>query len=130
VISISRRRLARYGADELLAGKSPRQVAKQLAAVMILTKREKQTDLLVADIAWELEARGKMATATVTTASPLTDSLRREIVNFITKSAQVNNATLEERVDKSVLGGVRIETEAHSWDKTARRRLMDIREAF
>jgi F0F1-type ATP synthase delta subunit len=130
MISISRRRLARYGADELLAGKSPRQVAKQLAAVMVLTKREKQIDLLAADIAWELESRGKFATAMVTTASPLSDRLRREIISFIKKAAKVDDAILQEQVDRTVLGGVRIETEAHSWDKTARKRLMDIREAF
>jgi F0F1-type ATP synthase delta subunit len=130
VAVISRRSLARYGTDQLLAGAPLDQVAKQLAAALLQSKRDKQVDLLISDIAGELEDRGKLASATVTSATPLTDHLKTELIKFIKSSTQVEHTALNEKVDKSVLGGVQIETARHSWDKTAKRALMDIREAF
>ncbi len=130
MINVSRRALARYAADQLVENKGTKDLARKLAAVLIASKRRNQADLLVSDIAWELEARGKTAAATVVSASALTDDLRRQIKEFIKKAAKVETTNLDERIDESVIGGVRIETAAHSWDKTIANQLNSLREAF
>jgi F0F1-type ATP synthase delta subunit len=127
---ISRRQLAEYAANELLAGISSEKIARQLGAVLAETKRAHEAELLVRDIAWELERRGKVASANVTSATPLSELLRAELEKFIKVSAEVDEVNLQENIDKSVIGGLKIETAVHSWDKTIATKLRNIREAF
>lgn len=127
---LSRRQLARYGADQLLEGRPARQVAKELASVLIVSRRAGEAGLLADDIAWELERRGRIANARVTLAAGLSDSLRRQITAYVKKAAKVEGVVISEHIDESVIGGVRIETAAHSWDRTIKRELTDIQEAF
>jgi F0F1-type ATP synthase delta subunit len=128
--SLSRRQLAEYAATQLLKGANTKEVAARLAAVLKETKRVHEAELLARDIAWELETRGKIATANVTSASPLSESLRADIIEFIKNAGKTNEVSLEENIDKSVLGGVKIETAVHLWDKTLSTKLRNIREAF
>jgi F0F1-type ATP synthase delta subunit len=127
---ISRRQLAQYAADELLAGVSSEKIARQLAAVLANSKRAHESELLARDIAWELERRGKVASANITSVTPLSESLRKNLAIFIKDAANVDEVNLQETIDKSVLGGVKIETAIHSWDKTVATKLRNIREAF
>jgi F0F1-type ATP synthase delta subunit len=127
---LSRRQLAEYAADQILAGVSPVKIARQLAAVLSATKRTKEAELLARDIAYELETRGKIANANITSASQVSSEIREQIKKFIKEAAEVDEVSLEENIDKSVLGGVRIETAVHSWDKTIAKKLRNIREAF
>ncbi len=129
MIKVSRRSLARYGADQLLRGTAARIVAKHLAAALIDGQRQKEAQLLLADINYELQSRGRLAAATVTTAGQLSASLRSEIVSLVKKIAQVQQVILSEQVDKSIIGGVRIETAERSWDKTVIGQLNKLREA-
>ena len=48
----------------------------------------------------------------------------------VKKSAKVEQVIISEQIDKSVIGGVRIDTAAHSWDKTLSRKLTDIQEVI
>jgi F0F1-type ATP synthase delta subunit len=127
---LSRRQLAEYTANQILAGVSPVKIAKQLAAVLSAAKRTKEVELLARDIAYELEIRGKVANANITSASQVSNEIREQIKKFIKETAEVDEVSLEENIDKSVLGGVRIETAVHSWDKTIAKKLRNIREAF
>jgi F0F1-type ATP synthase delta subunit len=126
---LSRRTLAIYGADQLLANKSPAAVAKDLASVLLASRRQNQAEQLVDDIAWELENRGRIANAQVTSARTLSEALRKQITAHIKAAAGVSEVILNEIIDESVIGGVKIDTAAHSWDKTLRRKLIQIREA-
>jgi F0F1-type ATP synthase delta subunit len=130
MINISRRRLARYAADQILAGQSAKKIAKGIGAVLIENGKTQDAELLARDVAYELEARGKLALADITTATNLSDSLKKELANFIKKMSDVSNVIVQENVDSSVIGGVRIETAIHAWDKTIKRQLTEIREAF
>jgi len=130
MIKHSRRRLANYGVSQLLAGRPLKTVAEQLAAVLVTEKKIGELELLISDVAEVLERRGKLSTGNITTASPLSEKLRAEIKQFIKSSAKVESVRLEESVDQAVLGGVRIETPAHLWDKTVARKLADIREVI
>lgn len=126
----SRRQLAEYAAKQLLGGTPPKKIARQLAAVLVESRRTKDAELLGKDIAWELERRGKLADADVTTATSLTNELKKELTNFIKSKTGAEDVVLRENIDKDVIGGMRLETSIHSWDKTLRKSLTDIQEAF
>ncbi len=126
-LAISRRQLADYVIDRLLTQRARDQLSKNVAAALIATKNKKETELLMDDIARELENRGLIAHVKVTTATPLTDKLRRQLKAQLQKAASVKNVILEEEIDKAIIGGIRIETANHTWDKTIARRLADIK---
>lgn len=125
---LSRRQLAVYGADQLLSNKSLKAVAAELAAMLVASRRQNQAELLASDIAWELEVRGKVANTQVISARALSENLRRQIISHVKRAAKVENVIIDEQIDDSVIGGLRIDTAAHSWDKTIKRKLTDIRE--
>jgi F0F1-type ATP synthase delta subunit len=126
-VKVSRRALARYAADQLLAGTTAHVVAKHLAATLLDSQRQKEADLLLADINYELQNRGRLAAATVTTASQLSAGLRSEIARLVKKSAKVQQVILTEQIDKNIIGGVRIETPERTWDKTVTSQLNKLR---
>src|SRR5215208_5870088 len=106
--AISRRQLAGYAADQIIIGKNTKSLANELAAVLIQSKRLNQAELLASDISWELEARGMAVNAQVTAAHSLSETLRKQIAAHIKKAAKVDTVIMDEQVDKSVIGGVRI----------------------
>lgn len=128
--NMSRRQLAVYAADRLLANARPAVLARELAALLIVSKRQNQAELLAQDIGYELESRGQAANASVVSAHALSEQLRKSIAARIKQAAGVKEVIINETVDPSVLGGVRIDTAAHSWDKTLRRKLTEIKEVF
>lgn len=127
---VSRRSLARYAADQLQAGKSANSVAKNMAAELTESGRLNEVEFLLNDISAELESRGKLAVASVTSAYELTPQLREALASKIKKVADVEAVILDENIDKSVLGGVRIETSGRIWDHTIARKLLLLREIF
>jgi len=127
---ISRRSLARYGAEQLLAGKPASEIASHLAASLAEANMSQQVDFLLGDIAWELERRGELAVGQVVTASQLTSELEAAIKAQIQKATNTKAVLLENSVDKRVLGGMRVETSGKVWDTTISRKLTNLREVF
>jgi F-type H+-transporting ATPase subunit delta len=127
---ISRRSLARYAVDELLSGRSSAGIAKELAATLTEDGKTGEVEFLVGDIAWELERRGELAVGTVTSATKLTSQLMDSLASQIKKATGTKQVLLNEEVDKSVIGGLRVETSGRVWDATISRKLSRIREAF
>lgn len=125
---ISRRSLARYGADQLLSGAPAQVVARHLAAALIDSQRQKEAPLLLVDINYELQIRGRLAAATVTTAGQLSANLRTELAALVKKVSKVDQVILTEQIDKNIIGGVRIETAERTWDKTVIGQLNKLRE--
>src|SRR5260221_2959611 len=105
--AMSRRSLAKYAADGLSRGQSPIKLAKELASALVNAGKQSEAELLAGDIAYELENRGLLAVATVTSASTLSPSLRTQLSGAIKKLAGVQEVDLRTRVDKSVIGVVR-----------------------
>lgn len=128
--NLSRRQLAGYAADQLLDKVAPAKLARELAAILIVSRRQSQAELLADDIGWELERRGQAANAQVISARSLSEQIRKDITAHVKKAAQVKEVIINQAVDPSVLGGIRIDTAAHSWDKTLRRKLTEIKEVF
>lgn len=127
---LSRRAIANYTADELIAGTSASSLARRLAAVMTDAGLADQIDFLLGDVASELEKRGQLAVGQVTTATPLTKELESALKSQIKSAAKVNEVVLDQKIDKSVLGGLRVETSARVWDSTLSRKLNQLREVF
>lgn len=128
MISFSRRQLANYAVEQLLAKQSPAKLARHLAAALIASRKQKDVELLLLDIDQELEDRGLVAKAQVTASHELSANLHKELSSAIKKATGVKEVVLSEAIDKDVLGGLKIETANHTWDKTLRRMLMNIKE--
>lgn len=126
----SRRALARYAADQLLAGTPVRQVARQLAAAAYEFGYQEQAQFLLDDINWELERRGALVVGRLTTATPLTEELKKAFRDYLKQVTSTKEVLLETHVDKSVIGGVRIETAGRVWDHSIERKLTELREVF
>jgi F0F1-type ATP synthase delta subunit len=127
---VSRRALAGYAADQLLAGKSAKSVAKSLAAQIHDSGSNIEPEFLLEDIAWELENRKALAVGHVTSASALSSKLEDDLMEHLKKVTKADKVVLEKHIDKSVIGGVRVETSGRVWDGTVLRALSELKEAF
>lgn len=117
-LRLSRRKIAAYVADKLVAGEKPATALREAAAYMTDTRRTREQELLVRDIEDALAERGVMV-ADVTAAHPLSTEIKAEIAKLVGgKSLQ-----LRETVDPSVLGGVRVDIPGKQFDGTIRRKL-------
>lgn len=126
----SRRALARYAADQLLAGKRPAGLAKQLAAIMVESGHADDAEFLLGDIAWELEKRQALAIGRVTSASPLTKTLEAALKTQLKKATKAHEVLLEKQIDKALLGGLKVETSGRVWDLSVAHELSQLRETF
>lgn len=127
---VSRRALSRYAADQLLAGHSAVVVAKSLAAQTVDSGSTIEVEFLLEDIAWELEHRRALAVGHVTSASALSDELDSALTAHLKTVTKADEVVLEKHIDKSVIGGVRIETSGRVWDTTVLRALAELKEVF
>lgn len=126
---LSRRKIASFIADRLVAGSNQMAIIRQLAAYLIDNRRTKEVQLIVRDIEFELQNRGVIL-AEVTTASKLTDATRKEIERLIVSHADPGRIELRQFIDPSVIGGVRIDIPGKRLDATIARRLAIFRENY
>lgn len=118
---ISRTKLARYVASELLLGR--RAVIRELAAYLVDTGRTAEIDLVVRAIYAELESAG-VVMADVTTAHRL-DQAAHQAIKQLTGAKQLE---LHQSISSDVLGGIRVSTPTRVLDATLQNRLMKLRE--
>ena len=121
---LSRRKIAAYAADKLVAGEKPARVMKEIAAYLEDTRRTREQELLVRDIEDALARRG-VTVATVASAHPLSDVMKKEIAALVGKGSLQLRAT----VDPTLLGGVRVDIPGKRFDGTLRRKLTALKEA-
>ena len=69
-------------------------------------------------------------TVKLTTAAPVTDAVKQNIVNKITKDLQGYSVDLTAKVDPALIGGFILEMEDKLFDASVRRQLNDIRSQF
>lgn len=128
--TISRRKLARYIADQLNAGESIADLSKQAAAVLIANKKTAQLEQFIDDVLWELENSGHLAVANVTSAHALDERLKKDVSELIKQKTKVSKVEINETVDSSLLGGIRVETSTFKLDKSLKSALNQLREAI
>ena len=118
-VRLSRRKVAAYFADELLAG---RNVTKELAAYLVEAKRTRETVLFVRDIEAALADRGVLL-ADIASSHELSSDTKKTIASYLKNATNANEVHLRPSVDQSLLGGIRMETPDQRLDMTLRHRL-------
>ncbi|MDN5274317.1 MAG: atpH [Candidatus Saccharibacteria bacterium] len=121
-LRLSRRKIATYTADQLLAGVSKRDVLRSVAAYLVDAKRTRELTLLVRDIEDVLAERGHIV-ADVASAHPLSETLKAEIKKLVGGSTP----QLRELVESDLLGGVRVDVPGKRFDGTIRHKLTALR---
>jgi F-type H+-transporting ATPase subunit delta len=116
---VSRRKLAAYVADQLVAGN--KKVMQEMAAYLIETGREREAELLARDIEFALSERGTTVVR-VASAHELTSALRAQIESMVGGTVQ-----LQETVDPTLLGGVRVDTPSKRFDSTLSHKLAGLK---
>lgn len=86
---VSRRKLAKYAAEQLLAGNYT--VLEEIAGFLIYEKHEREVELLARDIEVELAERGTVV-ATVESATPLDEAARQEVEGLLSSAARHRDA--------------------------------------
>ena len=125
---VSRRKLAKYAAEQILAGNDA--VLEEIAGLLIYEKHEREVDLLVRDIEAELAENGEIV-ASVESARALDDNTRRKIEQFLATAASDKNSkpkvSLRESIDPTLIGGFKLRTPTATLDATVLKKLNDLR---
>lgn len=116
---LSRRKIAAYFADELIAG---RNVTKPLAAYLVETRRLREAELVVRDIESALADRGVLL-ADVATARQLTSDTQKEITDYLKQATNTKTVYVRSHIDPFLLGGARIDIPGARKDTTLRYKL-------
>lgn len=154
---VSRRKLAKYAAEQLLAGNDA--VLEEIAGLLVYEKHEREVELLVRDIEVELAERG-MVVATVESARALDEATKGAVKKLLASnsgmrasrrasgdaraaeqpssdassrvpetdgSSQNINVLLRESIDPTLIGGFKLRTPTATLDATALKKLNDLR---
>lgn len=116
---LSRRKIADYAADQIAAGKD---VIRDLAVLLVADGRTREVELLVRDIEAALSVRG-IVVATVTSAHSLGEDIKRAIAELVGSK----DLKLREKIDNSVIGGLRIDLPGQRLDDTIKHKLAALR---
>ena len=87
---VSRRKLAKYAAEQLLAGNDA--VLEEIAGFLVHEKHEREVELLVRDIEVELAERG-MVVATVESARALDAAMKDAIKRLLSSNSDMESLT-------------------------------------
>jgi len=87
---VSRRKLAKYAAEQLLAGNDA--VLEEIAGFLIYEKHEREVELLARDIEAELAERGTVV-ATVESATPLDEATKDAVKRLLSSSSGMESLT-------------------------------------
>ena len=154
---VSRRKLAKYAAEQLLAGNDT--VLEEIAGFLIYEKHEREVELLARDIEVELAERGTVV-ATVESARALDEATKGAIKKLLASnsgmrdsrrasgdaraaeqlspddsirapetdaSSQNINVLLRESIDPTLIGGFKLRTPTATLDATIAKKLNDLR---
>ena len=128
MVRVSRRKLAQYAAERLLAGDAT--VIDELSALLVSEKREREVDLLVRDIEAEMAECGTVV-ATVKSARTLDVVTKNEIKSLLSSKGNTNDQNikvlLRELIDPKLIGGFKLRTPTATLDATIAKKLNDLR---
>lgn len=125
MLRLSRRTIAAYAADELLAGRKDALLPK-LAAYLVEHRMTGGIELLVADVERQLARRGVLV-ADVASARPLGDELQQTITNMLTAASGVTTVLPRLRIDSGLLGGIVITSPVGTLDTSIRSKLRQLK---
>jgi F0F1-type ATP synthase delta subunit len=124
---VSRRAIAKVIAEKLLAEPARRDHwMKALASFLVENHMADDADLVSNDIAHELFVQGGPLLVEVTSARPLNESVRAELVSFLKKQTDAKEVVIAARTDTSLLGGVIARTPSQELDASVRAQLKQL----
>lgn len=126
---LSRRALALHVATHLVNGKPQKEIAQQLAAYLIWTRRTRELSIIVRDIQFYLAEHGHVA-GTVTSARDLSADTLKEIKTFTRDKTGAKNVSLDIDVDESLIGGIKLEIPGYELDTTIARQLTTLKTRY
>lgn len=100
-----------------------RKILQMLAAYMIVHKQQKQVDLVILELAQELQMSFNHLHAEVTSAFPLETVGRAELEKYLRDATGAKSVELDERVDADLLAGMVVRTAELELDTSARTKL-------
>lgn len=119
---LSRRSLAQYVATHLGHGKPQKDIALQLAAYLISTRRTRELAVIVRDVQYYLAEQGHVA-GTLTSARELSDRTLKAIESFAKDKTGAKSVSLDKEIDEALIGGVKLEIPGYELDTTIARQL-------
>lgn len=120
---LSRRKIAAYYADELVAGSD---IMKSLAAYLVESRRVREYELIVRDIEAALAERGVLV-ADVASSHGLSPAAKKAVASYLTQTTGAKQIQMRESVDESLLGGVKAAIPGSELDATLRHRLNQLK---
>ena len=125
---VSRRKLAKYAAEQIMAGNDT--IMEEIASLLVYEKRQREIELLVRDVEAELAEHGEIV-ASVESARKLDVDTKRDIEKYLMSAVGANNnkskVTLKESIDPTLIGGFKLRTPTATLDATIARKLNDLR---
>lgn len=120
---LSRRQLSNHIATRLTNGDKKADVLGELAAYLVDTRRTGEAELLVRDIELALAGDG-VVVATVISARKLDDQARKLVESYVRDQyPETKQVSLRERIDESLLAGIRLELPDRQLDESAKAKL-------
>ena len=119
--AISRRSLANYAADQILAGNSA-EVLDQIAGYLVQTRKTKDYELIIGDIERQLAGKGSVLVR-VKSARPLSKQSSDKIKKFMTEKTNAEHIELVSQIDEDLIGGAIISANDFVLDASLRNRL-------
>ena len=125
---VSRRKLAKYAAEQIIAGNDT--IMEEIASLLVYEKRQREIELLVRDVEAELAGHGEIV-ASIESARKLDVDTKREIEKYLMSAVDANNnkskVTLRESIDPTLIGGFKLRTPNATLDATIAKKLNDLR---
>ena len=97
--------------------------------IITTKKREGLLALIASSFISLYKVHNKIETATVTTAAPLDEALRAEVISYIKKHGD-DNVELTEKVDEKIIGGAIIRMGDKQLDASVSKAISELRQTF
>ena len=120
------RQIAAAVVADLNKGKSQASVSKALAAYLVGERRSKDTDAIMREVARLQFVDNGQLEIDVISATKLTDASRKQISDLFLGKAK--KLVMNETIDPTVIGGVKVESSTSRLDLTIHRRLQRLKE--
>ena len=114
---------------EEIFGSKINKVTMSFINIITTKKRESLLALIASSFIALYKAHNKIETATVISATPLEESLRVEVINFIKKHGD-NDVELTEKVDPTIIGGSIIRMGDKQLDTSVSKAISELRQIF
>ncbi len=124
---LSRRSIAAEIAAQILANRSEAPaIMKSLAAYLLENHMLHEADAIMNDIADELMKQAGLLSVEVTSARPLDDTVRGNLIAYLKKTTGAKEVDLREAVDEQLIGGVIVRTPSGEIDVSIRTKLRQL----